>query len=127
MRMKYVFYASQRVSRCSSSICGNCLDPTVLSKQQCYKCTPFMPCCDILQEFCKSNLMRSKLSFRRNLCIFCDGTKKILISCGNQVITTDIRNKTELTLRMTGLDNVSLCIFIKCVCFYVCRLTYVYI
>lgn len=69
-----------------------------------------MPHYYILQEFCKSKLMRFKLSFKRNPCMFGGGTKEILISHSTQVyvITTDIRNKTELTLRITGFENVSI-------------------
>jgi len=54
--------------------------------------------------------MSSKSSFRRNPCTFDGGTKEIMISHSSQVyvITTDIRNKTELTLGITSFEGVSI-------------------
>lgn len=66
-----------------------------------------------------STLMRSKLSFGKNPCAFGGGTKEILISHSSQgcVGTTDIENKTGLSLTVTGFENVSIQIYI-CVYLY---------
>lgn len=74
------FMLSKEYSDIALVVCGNRLDATVLSIEQSHKWTTFMPHYYILQEFCKSKLMRSKLSFRRNPYIFSGGMKEILIS-----------------------------------------------
>lgn len=107
---KMCFMLSEEYPDVALVVSGNWLDSTVLSIELTHKWITFMSHYYILREFCKSKLMRSKLSFRRNLCIFGGGMKEILISHSSQVyvITTDIRNKTELTLRITGFENVSM-------------------